>query len=138
MKTKNYFCSIAMMALVAATPVTLTSCDEDDVKTVLDIIDTLFASTDDLAGTAWLATDNSMAIEFSSGNQGNLYDSSMMDDNGAIAQPFTYSLDTTNNILTITLNSGGTRKYTVTKFTKGVELTLTYNGVTIKLKPYSE
>jgi hypothetical protein len=61
-----------------------------------------------------------------------------MDENGAIAQPFTYTLDTENNLLTITLNSGGTRQYTVTEFTAGVSLTLTYNGVTIKLKPYTE
>ncbi len=138
MRTKKFFGSLAMMTLVAAAPVTLSSCDDDDVNTVLTIIDMIFTSSDQLAGTAWLATDSSMAIEFSSGNQGNLYDSTLMDENGAIAQPFTYTLDTENNLLTITLNSGGTRQYTVTEFTAGVSLTLTYNGVTIQLKPYTE
>lgn len=138
MRTKKFFGSLAMMTLVAAAPVTLSSCDDDDVNTVLTIIDMIFTSSDQLAGTAWLATDSSMAIEFSSGNQGNLYDSTLMDENGAIAQPFTYTLDTENNLLTITLNSGGTRQYTVTEFTAGVLLTLTYNGVTIQLKPYTE
>ena len=134
---KKFFGGLALMAAFTA-PVAMTSCNDDDVNTVLSIIDMLFTSTDDLAGTAWLATDSSMAIEFGSGNQGNLYDSSVMDETGAVAQPFTYTLDTQNNVLTITLNSGGTRKYTVTEFTKGVSLTLTYNGVTIKLKPYTE
>jgi len=137
MKVKKFFCGLAMTTLVAGAPVTLASCDDDDVSTIINILDLLFTSTDDLAGSAWLSTDSSLALEFSNGNQGNLYDSTKMDEQGAIAQPFSYTIDTQNNVLTITLSAGGTRRYTVTEFTKGVKLTLTYNGKTIYLKPYT-
>lgn len=132
---KKFFSSVALMALIAGAPVTMTSCDEDDVKTVLDII-SLFTGNQ-LQGTAWIASDNSMAIEFLDGTNGNLYDSSHVDKDGnAIAQPFTYTLDTQNNVLTLTLSSG-TRRYTVTEFTQGSKLTLTYGGTTYRLTPYN-
>ncbi|MCR4601926.1 MAG: hypothetical protein K5683_00145 [Prevotella sp.] len=137
MKIRKFFCGLALTTLAASAPATLTSCDDDDVNTIINILDLLFTSTDDLAGSAWLSTDNSLALEFSNGNQGSLYDSTKMDDQGAVAQPFTYTLDTQNNVLTITLSQGGTRRYTVTEFTKGTKLTLTYNGTTIYMKPYT-
>ncbi len=134
MKMKKFFCSLAMVSLVAGSPVTMTSCDEDDVNTVLDII-SLFVGNQ-LQGTAWISSDNSLAIEFTDASNGYLYESSFANEQGAIAQAFTYTLDTTNNVLTLTLSSG-TRRYTVTSFTQGSSLVLSYNGKTFRMTPYN-
>lgn len=139
MKMKKIFGGLAMTALIAGAPVTMTSCDEEEINTVLNLIDMLFTSADDLANTAWITSQNDYAFEFLAGGQGTYYDGyDGVDANGnVIAQSFTYSLDTTTNKLTIVLSSG-TRVYTVTEFVKGSKLTLTYNGKTIRLIPYTE
>lgn len=138
MKMKKIFGGLAMTALIAGAPVTMTSCDEDDINTILDII-SLFTSADDLANTAWITSESDYAFEFGSNGQGAYYDGyeGVDAEGNVVAQSFTYSLDTTNNKLTIVLSSG-TRVYTVTEFVKGSKLTLTYNGKTIRLIPYTE
>ena len=133
MKTKKFFGALALAALVAGSPVALTSCDEDDVKTVLDII-SLFTSGNELQGTAWISSDSSLAFEFTDSQNGNLYESSYADEQGAIAQPFTYTLDTENNKLTLVL-SNGTRVYTIYAYTKGQSMTISYSGKSYKMSP---
>lgn len=136
MKTKKLFGALAMAAMVAGTPVTFTSCNEDDVKTILDII-SLFTSGSELQGTAWISSDSSLAFEFTDGQNGNLYESSYADEQGAIAQPFTYTLDTDKNKLTLVLNNG-TRVYTISAYTKGQSMTISYNGKTFKMSPLTD
>ena len=130
---KKIFGGLAMTALIAGAPVTMTSCDEDDINTIIDVIN-LFMSSDDLANTAWITSESDYGFEFGTGGQGLYYDGydGVDADGNVIAQSFTYSLDTTNNKLTIVLSSG-TRVYTVTEFVKNSKLTLTYNGKTLRL-----
>ncbi len=138
MKIKKFIFGVATAAVVAGTPVTMTSCDDDDINTVLNLIDLFFQSADDLANTAWLTADSSEGFEFGTGGQGIYYSGYELDESGnVIPQQFTYTLDTTNNTLTIKLSSGS-RIYTVTEFVKNSKLTLTYNGKTIYLKYLTE
>lgn len=143
MKVKNIFGVLAMTALMAGAPVTLTSCDDDDVTTIVSILDALL-STDDLNGTTWAnyqsASDGSqyiaLLIGFGNG-QVELYEDSYVDKDGtAILQSGTYTLDTNNNTLTLSLDTG-TRRYTITEFKANSSMTLTYNGKTIRLVPYT-
>lgn len=137
---KKFFYTVAMAILVGGAPVTMVSCDEDDVNTILEII-SLFTNTNDLAGSAWDNKDDKdrLVLSFESTTSGYLYDYTKTDSEGNLtAQAFTYTLDTTNNVITITLSSGGTRRYTVSSFTKGSSLVLTYNGKTYRMVPYSE
>lgn len=143
MKVKNIFGVLAMTILMAGAPVTLTSCDDDDVTTIVSILDALL-STDDLNGTTWAnyqsASDGSqyiaLLIGFGNG-QVELYEDSYVDKDGtAILQSGTYTLDTNNNTLTLSLDTG-TRRYTITEFKANSSMTLTYNGKTIRLVPYT-
>lgn len=143
MKTKKFLFSIATATVLAGAPVTMTSCDDDDVNTVLNLLDLLFTSADQLNGTTWASYGVangeqylSMIIAFGNG-QVEMYSEDYVDSNGdAILQSGTYTLDTQNNTLTLTLNTG-TKVYTVTEFTQNSKLTLTYGGKTITLQPYS-
>ncbi|MBQ9356546.1 MAG: hypothetical protein IJT98_04580 [Prevotella sp.] len=137
---KKFFYSMAVAAMVAGAPMTMVSCDEDDVNTIVNIISEIL-STNDLAGSQWDNRDDKdrLVLSFESATSGNLYDYTKMDSEGYMtAQAFTYTLDTTNNIITITLSSGGTRRYTVQSFTKGSSLVLSYGGKTITMYPYTE
>lgn len=70
MKIKKFFGSITMLAVMAGGPLTLSSCGSDDViDAVLEIVDILL-SPSDLSGTAWIASDQSLAFEFSSSSKG--------------------------------------------------------------------
>ncbi len=144
MNKKSILGSLAMTALLAGTPAALTSCNDDDVNTIVQIIDALL-TTDDLNNTVWAdyrtTADGSpyiaLMIGFANG-QVELYEDSYVDKDGtAILQSGSYTLDTNNSTLTLTLNTG-TRRYSIKEFTKGVSMTLTYNGRTITLKPYTE
>jgi hypothetical protein len=143
MKTKKFLFSIATATVLAGAPVTMTSCDDDDVNTVISLLDLLFTSADQLNGTTWASYGVangeqylSMIIAFGNG-QVEMYSEDYVDSNGdAILQSGTYTLDTQNNTLTLTLNTG-TKVYTVTEFTQNSKLTLTYGGKTITLQPYS-
>jgi hypothetical protein len=53
-----------------------------------------------------------------------------------LPQSFTYTLDITNNVITINLSSG-TRRYNVKSFTKGKSLVLNYNGKAYNMTPYT-
>ena len=122
MKAKKIFGAMAMTVLMAGVPVSLTSCDDDDVNTIVSILDALL-STDDLNGTTWAnyqtASDGSQYIALLVGfgnGQVELYEDSYVDKDGtAILQSGTYTLDTTNNTLTLSLDTG-TRRYTITEF----------------------
>ena len=140
---KKLFFALAMAVLMAGTSVTLTSCNDDDVNTIVQIIDALL-TTDDLNGTTWAnyqtGTDGSqyiaMIVGFGNGNV-ELYEDSYVDDSGtAKLQSGTYTLDTNNSTLTLTLDTG-TRRYTVTEFTKNASMTLTSGSKSIKLVPYT-
>ena len=144
MKIKKLFGALAMMALATGAPATLTSCNDDDINTIVSIIDALL-TTDDLNGTTWACTQTasdgtqyiSMIIGFGNG-QVELYEETYTDESGAAKlQSGTYTLDTNNNILTLKLDTG-TRNYTITEFTKNSTMTLTYGGKTIYLKIYTE
>jgi hypothetical protein len=142
MKMKKFFGTMAMAALVAGTPATFTSCDEDDVNTIIEIIDALL-TTDDLNGTTWAnyqtaGGEQYIALLIGFGNgQVELYEDSYTDSEGnAKLQSGTYTLDTTNNTLTLTLDTG-TRRYTITEFTKGSSMTITSGNKTIRLVPYT-
>ena len=135
--SKKLIGSMAMAALMAGSPVMLTSCDEDDVKTILDIIQ-LFTSTDELNGTQWAnpeyKTNFTFYLVFSNG-QVLLQEA---DEQGsAPEQRGSYPLDTSNNVLTLNLNTG-TRRYTITQYTKGSSMTITSGNKTIRLVPYIE
>ena len=138
MKTKKIISSLAITALIAGGPISMTSCSKEEINTVMGILDLLFTSSNDLAGTAWISKDKDCAFEFGYNGQGAYYDAKSVDSSGnVVTQNFTYQLDTTTNTLTISLSSG-TRRYTVTEYTKNVKLTLTYNGKTIYLYPFTE
>ena len=138
MKTKKLFSSVIMFAVMAGGPLTVSSCGTDDViDAVLEIVDILL-TPNDLSGTAWIATDNSMAFEFTNNSKGILYSEDSVDENGeAIPQSFTYSIDTSNNILTIRLNSRNIR-FEIEEFKSNQSLVLTYNGYTMYFVPYRE
>lgn len=126
---KKIYSGLAFMAMLAAPP-TLSSCSEDDVNTVLEILD-LILSTNDLNGTAWITADSTQAIEFTSTTQGNYYNQS------SDPIPFTYTLDTENNILTLNF-SDGTQQYTIVAFTKGEKLVLKNSkGNQITFQPFT-
>lgn len=138
MKTKKFFSSVIMFTVMAGGPLTVSSCGTDDViDAVLEIVDILL-TPNDLSGTAWISTDNSMAFEFTNSSNGVLYSEDSVDENGnAIAQSFTYSIDTSNNILTIRLNSRNIR-FEIEEFEPKQSLVLKYNGYTMYFVPYTE
>ena len=129
---KKFFACVSMMCLLSA-PVSFTSCDEDDVKTALAIVDLFINNTSELAGTQWLAADNSMALVFSDSQNGVLI---VATENGQQQQlQFTYTL----NQNTLTLNtSAGTYQFTVTGYTAGSTMTLKdASGATLQFNIYT-
>lgn len=118
---KKFLACISVFCLMAA-PVSLTSCNDDDVQTVLGILD-YFLNTNDLAGTAWLATDNSMAIEFSDARNGAMVVADQNTQSGNRTFQFTYTLN--ENVLTLSIAEAGTMTFTITGFEKQKTLVLT-------------
>ena len=122
---------ISMMALMLCltVPATLTSCDDDDVQTVLNIVDQLFLqSGDELSGTQWMASDQTSAIAFGNSSDGLYFDGT--DENGL---PFTYTIGSDGSTLTFTFtNTQTVVTYTITEYTEGQTMTLCNNstGVT--------
>lgn len=137
MKVKKFLGSITMLAVMAGGSLTLSSCGSDDViDAVLEIVDILL-SPSDLSGTAWIASDNSMALEFTSNSKGTLYSADSVDEEGsAIPLPFTYSVDTNNNTLTIRLSSQ-TLQFTIEEFEPNKSLVLGYNGYNMYFVPFT-
>ena len=143
MKMKKILGNLAIGALVAGAPVTLTSCNEDDVNTILGILE-LFTSTDDLNNTEWAnyQTANgtkyiSVMMAFGNGQVEIAEESYTDKDGNAIVQKGTYTLDTSTNVLTMNLDTGK-RQYTVKEFKKNTSMTLVYNGRTLLFVPYTE
>lgn len=127
---KKFFGGLAIMTALSA-PVALTSCSEDDVNTVLELLD-LILGADDLANSAWITADSSMALEFGNSKDGVYYD---VENTNGVA--FSYTLDTSTNVLTLQFSNGSVQ-YTITAFTKNSSLTLrTSSGQTITLKYYT-
>ena len=125
---KKILTGVAMMAMLT-TPPMMTSCGDDEINAVLQIID-LLISVDDLANTAWIAEDNSVAFEFSSNKTGAYYES-------AEGIQFNYQLDTNNNTLILTF-SDVTLTFTVVEFKKNEFLVLkNSNGNLIRLIPFT-
>lgn len=127
---KKFLCIAAFM-VAASGPVTMTSCSEDEINTALQILE-LFLSGDDLSNTAWINADATFAIEFANGS-GNLYDG----DSTPI--PFNYTVDTSNNILTLTYSDNSTEAVTVLSFEANKVLQIKrYNGKTYTLYPFTD
>lgn len=128
---KKYLCLAAFVAATSS-PVALTSCSEDEINTALQIIE-LFINTNELANTAWVTSDYTFGIEFSSNNTGNLYDGS------STPIPFSYVLDTTNNTLTLTFSDNSQEVMTVASYEANKVLQLVRaNGKTITLYPLTD
>jgi hypothetical protein len=121
---KKIFTYLLSLTLLASTSVTFTSCDDDDVDTVMQIITALLTNgTADIENTAWFQQDeqkNGFVYAFKAGGQGLQYQF----EKGVYTSvtPFTYSYDSSQNVLTI----GGTN-YTVKAFVAQQSLTLS-NG----------
>lgn len=130
---KKIFSLVALLAVMVA-PVSLTSCNDDDVKTVLNIVDQLFQSSDELSGTEWLTTDSLHYIGFNSGAQGVMVDG---DTGQVVERQFTYTMtNDENGGTTFTFNfanGGGSTDYAVMAYTAKSNLSLRNNttGVTL-------
>ena len=132
MKIKKFICAIAMTLFVGGASTTMVSCDDDDVKTVLELVDMLFSSTDELAGTIWAdsAQEATYAFEFDSGQSGVF---AYADEDGETQQiQFAYTLDTQNNILTIKF-SDETWRFTIKEYTAGKSMLLNDGEDNIRL-----
>lgn len=129
---KKKFLLVATIMAAVSSPVTMTSCSEDEINTALQILE-LFLSGNELSGTAWITQDSMFAIEFTSGTSGNLYDGT------STAIPFTYVLDTENNTLTLTYSDNSSEVMTVVTYTANEVLQLKRsNGKTYALYPFSD
>lgn len=135
---KKIIISLLSMTMLLSTSFSLTSCDSDDVETIVAIILPLLGYDNNTSGsidkTAWVAqSDNSTQIfYFNGGNKGNFFQYS----NGKLdgLSSFSYSYDSSSNTLTI-----GQQSYTVTTFTAKSELGLQdANGGQVKLSYYTE
>ena len=128
---KKIFTYVTALCLFSA-PVAFTSCDEDDVKTALDIISYFIQDSSQLAGTAWVTQDRSVAIGFNDGTSGSL---AYATDNGSVEElDFTYSLS--GDTLTLVTNQGNL-VFTVKGFTAGSSLILENSNGTFTFVPYT-
>lgn len=132
---KKIFSLVALLCAVVA-PVSLTSCNDDDVQTVLNIVDQLglFQSNDELTGTEWLTADSLHYIGFSSGAQGVMADG---DTGQVIERQFSYTMVNDENggtTFTFKFTDGSSTQYAVTAYTAKSNLSLRNNtsGVTLK------
>lgn len=117
---KKFIGGLTLMTALSA-PVAMTSCSEDDVNTVLQLLE-LFTSTDDLAGTAWMTADSTFGLEFGNNKDGVYYDT---DNTEGVA--FNYTLNTQTNVLTLQF-SNTTMTFTITAFTKNQSMSLMNNS----------
>lgn len=110
---KKFFNYALALVLTLTSSFSLTSCDSDDVDTIVKIIALFTNGTADIDNTAWVAMDSNgdgIALAFRGNNQGQMYDISK----SQIAEitQISYSYNSSNNILTI-----GGQQYTVEAFT---------------------
>ena len=132
--------TLTALVLCLSAPVALTSCNDDDVQTVLNIVDQLFLkSNDELAGTAWLTADRAHGIEFGSGQQGLMADANST--TGEVDQrQFTYTVGSDGTSLTFTFTTGGSTTYTILAYEAKKLMTLRNNttGETLSYNYYTE
>ena len=126
---KKFFTYVTMLLFMGA-PVSMTSCDDDDVNTILEIVDALL-STNDLTGTAWITADNTKAIEFTSTSQGAFYDGS------SEGESFTYTVDTNTNELKLAFSNRSVT-FTIVSFTKNSSLVIRNSSYgTLTFQPFT-
>ena len=128
---KKFIGGLTLMTALS-TPVAMTSCSEDDVNTVLELLDALIGSTDELSNTVWYReTPTFVQFSFGANRQGMYYD----DSTGETGIAFTYSL--TENTLRLQF-SDQTLTFTVTAYTAQSSMTLKgSDGATLTLQYYS-
>ena len=115
---------LPIMLLLMTTTATLSSCNTDDVQQVLDlVVNQLFQSNDELSNTAWMATDSTSAIAFSTGNVGLYYDGT--DENGL---QFNYTIGSDGSSFEFTFASGTKVAYAITEYTARKSMTLRNNS----------
>lgn len=135
MKIKKFICAMSMVLFMGGTSTTMVSCNDDDVKTVLELVDMLFGSTSELSNTSWVYTNTQgivvMVFNFQTGQSGALQ---YLDENDKEQNvQFSYSLDTQNNILTLTFSDNSTWRFTITEYTAGQNMTLNDGDTIYKL-----
>ena len=109
-----------MLLASMSAPVTFTSCDDDDVNTIIGLLD-LILGGDDLNNTSWVSDNPVYQLDFQAGGQG--YFSFLDETNNVQSIAFNYSIDSENSILTLTF-SDATWKFTVVKFEENSVLVL--------------
>ena len=73
---KKFIGGLTLMTALSA-PVAMTSCSEDDVNTVIELLDALIGSTDELSNTVWYReTPTFVQFSFGTSHQGMYYDDS--------------------------------------------------------------
>lgn len=122
--------TLTALGLCLSGPVVLTSCNDDDVQTVIDIVSKLIQSGDELSNTAWLSADSLHGIEFGSNGQGVMADG---DTGTVIQQQFTYAVGQDGSSLTFQFSDGTVTTYTITEYTAKKSMTLlnTTTGVRV-------
>ena len=128
---KKFIGGLTLMTALSA-PVAMTSCSEDDVNTVIELLDALIGSTDELSNTVWYReTPTFVQFSFGTSHQGMYYD----DSTGENGIAFTYSLN--ENTLSLQF-SDQTRTFTVTAYTAQSSMTPRgSDGSTLTLRYYS-
>ena len=118
---KKFFAGLMLLATMSV-PVTFTSCDDDDVKTIIDLLD-LIIGGDDLTNTSWLSSDSAYELDFQTGSQG--YISFLDEDNEIQSVGFTYSISNEGETSYLTCKfSDTTWKFTVMQFEENKVLVL--------------
>jgi len=119
---KKFFYTLLAAFLLTSTPVTLTSCDDDDVQAVVDLVAQLLVTYDELSNTTWITTDETAQFSFGTSNTGVFYS---VDESGeAVGTNFTYSLGTDGTSITFQLENGSTSTFTIQEYTAKKSMTL--------------
>ena len=118
---KILFAGLMFLATMSTT-VTLTSCDDDDINTIIELLD-LIIGGDDLTNTSWLSSDSAYELDFQTGSQGYI---SYLDENNEIQSVgFTYSISNEGETSYLTMKfSDATWKFTVVEFEENKVLKL--------------
>lgn len=139
---KKFFAGLMLLATMSV-PMTFTSCDDDDVNTIIELLD-LILGGDDLNNTSWVSDNPVYELDFQTGSQGYI---SFLDENDEVQSVgFTYSItnEGETSYLTIVF-SDETWKFTVVQFEANKILVLndasghlTTKGANITFNYYSE
>lgn len=116
---KKFFMGLMLLATMSTT-VTFTSCDDDDVNTIIGLLDMILGG-DDLSNTSWLSSNPAYELDFQGASQGYI---SYLDENNEVQSiAFNYSIDSENNLLILTF-SDATWQFTVVEFEANNKLVL--------------